>query len=213
MSGFRSARRSASEERWFETVGTERSVAGSWWCFSPARPVASQSLPVAAHGPCPLPPALGRSALPGGSSARSGRSVPGCPAIAGNRQRLHRRRPVGQACKLAQQAGADEAAADYQQSLDTLEQIYQIEQKNRREEQNAREREAADRAREQQLAEIERQRAERERNTTTNRQQSVQSRPSQTIVLQTPIGGQTEIQTSDPDSFLAALEEAGLRSI
>src|SRR5690554_4635491 len=115
--------------------------------------------------------------------------------------------------KLAQQAGADEAAADYQQSLDTLEQIYQIEQRNRREEQNAREREAADRSREQQLAEIERQRAERERNTTTNQQQSVQSRPAQTIVLQTPNGGQTEIQTSDPDSFLAALEEAGLRSI
>ena len=123
------------------------------------------------------------------------------------------RKRLQEQLEQARQAGADEAAADYQQSLDTLEKIYQIEQKNRREEQNAREKEAADRARDQQLAEIERQRAERERNTTTNRQQSVQSRPSQTIVLQTPNGGQTEIQTSDPDSFLAVLEEAGLRSL
>ena len=123
------------------------------------------------------------------------------------------RKRLQEQLEQARQAGADEAAADYQQSLDTLEKIYQIEQKNRQEEQNAREKEAADRARDQQLAEIERQRAERERNTTTNRQQSVQSRPSQTIVLQTPNGGQTEIQTSDPDSFLAVLEEAGLRSL
>lgn len=123
------------------------------------------------------------------------------------------RKRLQEQLEQARQAGADEAAADYQQSLDTLEKIYQIEQKNRREADNAREKEAADRARDQQLAEIERQRAERERNTTTNRQQSVQSRPSQTIVLQTPNGGQTEIQTSDPDSFLAVLEEAGLRSL
>lgn len=123
------------------------------------------------------------------------------------------RKRLQEQLEQARQAGADQAAADYKQALDTLEKINEIEQRTRKEEENAREREAADRAREQQQAELERQRAERERNTTTNQQQSVQSRPSQTIVLQTPNGGQTEIQTSDPDSFLAALEEAGLRSI
>jgi len=114
--------------------------------------------------------------------------------------------------KAAEKAGADEAAADYQRSLDTLEKIYKIEQRNRQEAENEREKQAADRAREQEMAELQRQREERARNTTTNQQDSIQSRATQTIVLQTPSGGTTEVQTSDPDGFLQVLEETGLRS-
>lgn len=123
------------------------------------------------------------------------------------------RKRLEEQLQIATQAGADEAAADYQKSLETLEQIYQIEQKNRREEDNAREKEAADRARDQERAELERQQFQRQKSTTTNQQQSVQSRASQTIILQTPSGERTEIQTSDPDGLLRTLEEAGLRSI
>jgi len=109
--------------------------------------------------------------------------------------------------KLAQQAGADEAAADYQQSLDTLEQIYQIEQRNRREEQNAREREASDRAREQQLAEIERQRAERELNQPTQR--TTQNRTETVKTITVTLGGQDfRVLASDEDALLRALENA-----
>ncbi|MCE0759241.1 hypothetical protein LWH94_08480 [Marinobacter sp. G11] len=109
--------------------------------------------------------------------------------------------------KLAQQAGADEAAADYQQSLDTLEQIYQIEQRNRREEQNAREREAADRAREQQLAEIERQRAERELKQPTQR--TTQNRTETVKTITVTLGGQDfRVLASDEDALLRALENA-----
>jgi hypothetical protein len=114
----------------------------------------------------------------------------------------------------AQQAGADNAAADYQRALDQLSKINTIEQKNRREAENQREREAADRQARQEQAERERQAAEatqrRDASTTTNRQDSQGSR--QTIVLQTPQGGTTEVQTNDPDGFLSALEQAGLRS-
>ncbi len=107
----------------------------------------------------------------------------------------------------AQQAGADEAAADYQQSLKTLEQIYQIEQKNRREEQNAREREAADRSREQQLAEIERQRAERELNQPTQR--TTQNRTETVKTITVTLGGQDfRVLASDEDALLRALENA-----
>jgi hypothetical protein len=109
--------------------------------------------------------------------------------------------------KLAQQAGADEAAADYQQSLDTLEQIYKIEQRNRREEQNAREREAADRSREQQLAEIERQRAERELNQPTQR--TTQNRTETVKTITVTLGGQDfRVLASDEDALLRALENA-----
>jgi TP901 family phage tail tape measure protein len=114
----------------------------------------------------------------------------------------------------AQQAGANNAAADYQRALDQLSKINTIEQKNRREAENQREREAADRQARQEQAERERQAAEatqrRDASTTTNRQDSQGSR--QTIVLQTPQGGTTEVQTNDPDGFLSALEQAGLRS-
>ncbi|KMQ75303.1 hypothetical protein [Marinobacter subterrani] len=122
------------------------------------------------------------------------------------------RKRLQEQLEQAREAGADAAAADYQQSLDTLEKIYQVEQRNRREQENAREKAAADRAREQQLAELQRQKAERSASTTTNRQDSVQSRPTQTIVLQGPGGAKTEVQTSDPSALLQVLEETGLRS-
>ena len=112
----------------------------------------------------------------------------------------------------AQKEGADNAAADYSEALTQLEKINAIEQKNRREADNEREKEAADRAARQDQAERERQSSERERNTTTNNQQS-QSSSRQTIVLQSPGGGQTEIQTEDPQGLLRILEQAGLRSI
>jgi len=114
--------------------------------------------------------------------------------------------------RQAQQEGADNAAADYGKALDQLKQINSIEQRNRTEAENAREKEAADRQRDQERAERERQSSERQRNTTTNRQQSQPSRASQTIVLQSPTGGQTEIQTEDPQGLLQILEQAGLRS-
>src|SRR5690554_2335852 len=109
--------------------------------------------------------------------------------------------------KLAQQAGADEAAADYQQSLDTLEQIYQIEQRNRREEQNAREREAADRSREQQLAEIERQRAERELSQATQR--TTQARTETVKTVNVNLGARSfRVLADDQDALMRALENA-----
>lgn len=114
--------------------------------------------------------------------------------------------------KQAEQEGADNAAADYAKALDQLQKINAIEQKNRTEAENAREKEAADRQAQQEQAERERQQAERQRTTTTNRQQSQPSRSSRTIILQTPTGGQTEIQTEDPDGLLSILEQAGLRS-
>lgn len=112
----------------------------------------------------------------------------------------------------ARQAGADSAAEDYARALEQLEKINKIEQQNRREAENERERQAAERQRQQEQAERERQQFERQRSTTTNQQQSVQSRASQTIILQTPSGERTEIQTTDPDSLLRTLEEVGLRS-
>ena len=122
------------------------------------------------------------------------------------------RKRLQEQLEQARQAGADNAAADYARALEQLEKINKIEQQNRREEENERERAAADRQRQQEQAERERQREERERSTTTNRQQSQASSPRQTIVLQTPSGGQTEVETSDPDGFLSVLEQAGLRS-
>lgn len=112
----------------------------------------------------------------------------------------------------ARKAGADNAAADYSKALQQLEKINAIEQKNRQEAENEREKAAADRARQQEQAERERQTFERQRNTTTNKQQSQASSPRQTIILQTPTGGQTEIQTEDPEGLLSILEQAGLRS-
>lgn len=117
------------------------------------------------------------------------------------------RKRLQELLEQAQQAGADEAAADYQQSLDTLEQIYKIEQRNRREEQNAREREAADRSREQQLAEIERQRAERELNQPTQR--TTQNRTETVKTITVTLGGQDfRVLASDEDALLRALENA-----
>lgn len=113
--------------------------------------------------------------------------------------------------KLAQQAGADEAAADYQKSLDTLEQIYQIEQRNRREEENEREQRAADRAREQEMANIERQRAARERD------QSSTLGPARTESVKTVnvnLGGESfRVLADDEDSFVRALEKARSTSL
>tara|TARA_R110002094_G_scaffold216774_1_gene187710 strand:+ start:952 stop:4170 length:3219 start_codon:yes stop_codon:yes gene_type:complete len=114
--------------------------------------------------------------------------------------------------KQAEQEGADNAAADYAKALDQLQKINAIEQKNRQEAENEREKAAADRQRQQEQAERERQQFERQRNTTTNKQQNQASSPRQTIVLQTPTGGQTEIQTEDPEGLLRILEQAGLRS-
>ena len=117
------------------------------------------------------------------------------------------RKRLQEMLQQAEQAGADEAAADYQQSLKTLEQIYQIEQKNRREEQNAREKEAADRSREQQLAEIERQRAERELNQPTQR--TTQNRTETVKTITVTLGGQDfRVLASDEDALLRALENA-----
>ena len=112
----------------------------------------------------------------------------------------------------AQQEGANNAAADYSKALTQLEKINAIEQKNRREADNERERAAADRQARQEQAERDRQSSERQRNTTTNNQQS-QSSSRQTIVLQSPGGSQTEIQTEDPQALLRILEQAGLRSV
>jgi hypothetical protein len=122
------------------------------------------------------------------------------------------RKRLQEQLEQARQAGANNAAADYAQALDQLAKINQIEQQNRSEEENEREKAAADRQRQQEQAERERQRDERQRNTTTNRQQNQASSLRQTIVLQTPSGGQTEVQTDDPDGFLSVLEQAGLRS-
>ncbi len=113
--------------------------------------------------------------------------------------------------KLAQQAGADEAAADYQKSLDTLEQIYQIEQRNRREEENEREQRAADRAREQEMANIERQRAARER------EQASSISPARTESVKTVnvnLGGQNfRVLADDEEAFVRALENARSTSL
>lgn len=122
------------------------------------------------------------------------------------------RRRLQEQLDQAREAGATSAAADYAKALEQLEKINKIEQRNRREEENAREKAAADRQRQQEQAERDRQRAAREQSTTTNRQESIQPRATQTIILQTPSGGQTEVQTSDPDGFLSVLEDAGLRS-
>lgn len=122
------------------------------------------------------------------------------------------RKRLQEQLKQARQAGADSAAADYTKALEQLDKINKIEQKNRQEAQNERERQAADRQQQQAQAERERQQFERQQSTTTNQQKSVQPRPSQTIVLQTPAGGQTEVQTNDPQGLLQILEQAGLRS-
>lgn len=122
------------------------------------------------------------------------------------------RKRLQEQLEQAREAGADSAAADYARALEQLEKINKIEQQNRREAENERERQAAERQRQQEQAERERQQFERQRNTTTNQQQSAQSRSSQTIILQTPSGERTEVQTDDPDSLLRTLEEVGLRS-
>ncbi|AYP28995.1 tail tape measure protein [Marinobacter phage AS1] len=122
------------------------------------------------------------------------------------------RKRLQEQLEQARQAGADSAAEDYARALEQLEKINKIEQQNRREAENERERQAAERQRQQEQAERERQQFERQRSTTTNQQQSVQSRGSQTIILQTPSGERTEVQTTDPDSLLRTLEEVGLRS-
>ncbi|HCP19581.1 MAG TPA: hypothetical protein DIT77_00140 [Marinobacter hydrocarbonoclasticus] len=115
------------------------------------------------------------------------------------------RKRLQEQLEQARQAGADEAAADYQQSLDTLEKIYQIEQKNRREAENAREKEAADRAREQQLAEIERQRAQRELSQPT----TSQARTETVKTVNVNLGGQSfRVLADDQDALLRALENA-----
>lgn len=123
------------------------------------------------------------------------------------------RKRLQEQLEQAREAGATSAAADYAQALEQLEKINKIEQRNRREEENAREKAAADRQQRQEQAERDLQRVDRERSTTTNRQESVQSRATKTLILQAPSGRQTEVQTSDPDSLLTTLEEAGLRSI
>ena len=104
------------------------------------------------------------------------------------------------------QAGADAAAADYQQALNTLEQIYKIEKQNRAEEAAAA---AASEAARQKELEMANQAANASSSAVSS---STQSRSSQTIVLQGPSGTQTSVQTSDPDALLKILEDSGLRS-
>ena len=111
------------------------------------------------------------------------------------------RKRLEEQLEQARQAGADEAAADYQRSLDTLEKIYQIEQKNRREEQNAREKEAADRAREQQLAELERQRAQ----SVTTVTPKVETVKTVNITLGSE---RVRVLADDADALIRALENA-----
>lgn len=113
----------------------------------------------------------------------------------------------------AREAGATSAAADYSAALQQLQKINEIEQRNRREEENQRERAAADRQREQEQAERERQQARREQSTTTNQQQSQPAPSGQRITLQAPSGREVDVETRDPGALLAALEEAGLRSV
>ncbi len=122
------------------------------------------------------------------------------------------RKQLSDQLEQARQAGADNAAADYTEALSQLEKINAIEQKNRGEAENERERDAVARQQQQQQAERDRQREQRERTAVASRQQSQSRNSSHTIVLQTPAGGQTEIQTDDPQGLLRILEEAGLRS-
>ncbi|GAA3555744.1 hypothetical protein [Marinobacter xestospongiae] len=106
----------------------------------------------------------------------------------------------------ARQAGANAAAADYQEALDTLEKINAIEQKNRREEDNARERAAADRQREQERAARERREEQRQIN------QPVTSATRQVETVRTinvNLNGETfRLLEDDEDAFVRALERA-----
>ncbi|MBB5322338.1 hypothetical protein [Marinobacter oulmenensis] len=117
------------------------------------------------------------------------------------RQRLEEERD------RARKAGADEAAADYQNALDTLEQIYKVEQQNRKEEQNEREKKAADRAREQEMAELERQNARRSNKANPPANQQVSTQPVKTINVN--LGGETfRVVAEDDTALLNALEKA-----
>lgn len=117
------------------------------------------------------------------------------------------RKRLQEQLEQARQAGADQAAADYQQALDTLEKINAVEQRNRREQENAREKEAADRAREQQLAEIERQRAQRE--TAQTAQRTTQARTETVKTVNVNIGGQSvRVLAGDEENLIRALERS-----
>ncbi|UDL03972.1 phage tail length tape measure family protein [Marinobacter sp. CA1] len=106
----------------------------------------------------------------------------------------------------ARQAGADAAAADYQEALDTLEKINAIEQKNRREEDNARERAAADRQREQERAARER----REEKRQINQPVTSATRQVETVrTINVNLNGETfRLLEDDEDAFVRALEQA-----
>lgn len=105
----------------------------------------------------------------------------------------------------AQQAGADNAAADYARALKQLEKINEIEQKNRREAENERERKAADRQRQQEQAERERQQFERQRNEPAT--SKAQTETVKTVNIN--IGGRNvRVLEGDEDNLIRALENA-----
>lgn len=111
----------------------------------------------------------------------------------------------------AQEAGAKDAARDAQEALKVAEQVHRRKMQQIKEEEAARRKaaqEEAARAREEAAQRAQQAAA----STTTQRTQTTSSRPLQRIVLQAPSGRDVEVQTADPDAFLATLEAAGLRS-
>lgn len=109
----------------------------------------------------------------------------------------------------ARESGATDAARDYQQALDQLRQIRDVERQNARDratEEAERKRQAEDR-----------QAAEKAQQQMSNRA-SEPTRPTtpaptgQRIILQAPGGKEVEVTTADPTGLLAALEQAGLRN-
>jgi len=119
------------------------------------------------------------------------------------------RERLQQQLEEAQDAGAREAARNLQESIQQLERIQDIERQRREEAEAERRREAEARREEEEQA----RRAQRQQATTTNRQQTVAPPAGQRIVLQAPSGQDVEVTTTDPDGLLAALEQAGLRSV
>lgn len=122
------------------------------------------------------------------------------------RQRLQKQ------LEQARQAGADSAAADYSQAIKQLETIRNIERQKAQEAEQERQRQAEARKQQQAQAASQEAQSRQQASTTTSRQDSTQSTGRQTIVLQTPTGGQTEVQTNDPEGLLSLLEQTGLRS-
>lgn len=105
----------------------------------------------------------------------------------------------------AEQAGATDAAADYQKSLGTLENIYQLEQKKNREAQQEREKQEQARQAQQVEADRARQEAEQTRSQTTNQPGTTQA----VKTVNVNIGGQrVRVLEGDEAALIRALENA-----